>query len=62
MNAPSRAICAIALACFCSTSVSAQTAGEWLQGTTVRLGYSHVAPNSSATDAVGPFLPGPPSG
>lgn len=53
---------AIALACLCATGASAQTAGDWLKGTSVRLGYSHVAPNSSATDAVGPFLPGPPSG
>jgi len=29
---------------------------------TVRLGISHIAPNSHATDAVGPLLPGPPSG
>ncbi len=29
---------------------------------TVRAGVTHVAPNSSATDAVGPMLPGPPSG
>lgn len=30
--------------------------------TTVRLGVAHVQPNSDATDATGPFLPGPPSG
>lgn len=29
---------------------------------TVRLGYTHIAPHSRATDAVGPLLPGPPSG
>ena len=50
----------LALACLGSGTASAQT--EWLAGTTVRLGYAHVAPNSSATDAVGPLLPGPPSG
>ena len=53
---------AIALACLCATSASAQTANDWLKSTSVRLGYTHVAPHSSATDAVGPFLPGPPSG
>jgi outer membrane protein len=50
----------LALACLGSTSAFAQA--EWLAGTTVRLGYTHLAPGSSATDAVGPFLPGPPSG
>jgi outer membrane protein len=30
--------------------------------TTIKLGYSHVEPHSSATDAVGPFLPTPVSG
>jgi outer membrane protein len=29
---------------------------------TVRAGVTHISPNSSASDAVGPFLPGPPSG
>lgn len=29
---------------------------------TVRAGLTHIAPNSSASDAVGPMLPGPPSG
>jgi outer membrane protein len=29
---------------------------------TVRLGISHISPHSRATDAVGPLLPGPPSG
>lgn len=29
---------------------------------TVRGGLSHIAPHSSATDATGPMLPGPPSG
>ena len=37
-----------------STSASAQ----W----TLRAGATHIAPHSSATDAVGPLLPGPPSG
>ena len=50
----------LALACLGSASAWAQT--EWLAGTTVRMGYTHVAPNSSATEATGPLLPGPPSG
>ena len=50
----------LALACLGSGAASAQT--EWLAGTTVRMGYTHVAPNSSATEATGPLLPGPPSG
>ncbi|MCJ0765871.1 OmpW/AlkL family protein [Variovorax terrae] len=37
-----------------STAASAQN--------TVRIGYSHVEPHSSASDATGPFLLGPPSG
>ena len=53
---------AIALACLCSTSASAQTSADWLKGTTIRGGITHIAPNSSATDAVGPFLPAPPAG
>ena len=52
----------LALACLCSTTASAQTSADWLKGTTIRGGIAHVAPNSTATDAVGPFLPGPPSG
>lgn len=50
----------LALACLGCGAASAQT--EWLAGTTVRMGYTHLAPNSSATDAVGPLLPAPPSG
>ena len=34
----------------------------WTQDYTVRLGYSQVQPNSSATDATGPFLLQPQSG
>ena len=50
----------LALACLGCGAASAQT--EWLAGTTVRMGYTHLAPNSSATDAVGPLLPAPTSG
>ena len=52
----------LALACLCSTTASAQTSADWLKGTTIRGGIAHVAPNSTATDAVGPFLPAPPAG
>ena len=52
---------ALALACLCGTA-SAQTSADWLKGTTIRGGITHIAPNSSATDAVGPFLPAPPAG
>jgi outer membrane protein len=38
-----------------STAASAQQ-------NTLRFGFTHVQPNSSATDATGPFLLGPPSG
>lgn len=48
-----------ALACVCGTAAAQDS---WLSGTSVRVGYTHIAPHSSATDAVGPFLPGPPSG
>ena len=37
-------------------------AGSAQAQTSIRLGATHIAPNSSATDAVGPMLPGPPSG
>lgn len=40
-----------------STAAQAQT-----QDYTVRVGYTHIAPNSSATDATGPFLFKPNSG
>ena len=49
----SHALSAAALLALCGTA-SAQF--------TVRGGLSHIAPHSSATDAVGPMLPGPPSG
>ncbi|WP_367066589.1 OmpW family outer membrane protein [Oryzisolibacter sp. LB2S] len=49
----SHALTGAALLALC-TAASAQ----W----TVRGGLTHIAPHSSATDAVGPMLPGPPSG
>ena len=48
----SHALTGAALLALC-TAASAQ----W----TVRGGLTHIAPHSSATDAVGPMLPGPPS-
>jgi outer membrane protein len=49
----SRVAAATALLALCGTA-SAQL--------TVRAGFTHIAPHSSASDAVGPMLPGPPSG
>lgn len=47
------ALAGVVLLALCGTA-----AAQW----TVRAGLSHIAPHSSATDAVGPMLPGPPSG
>lgn len=46
-------------ALFASSSAMAQLQ---LSPITVRVGYTHIYPHASATDAVGPLLPGPPSG
>lgn len=43
----------VALLALCGTA-----AAQW----SVRGGLTHIAPHSTATDAVGPMLPGPPSG
>ncbi|NMM82509.1 hypothetical protein B2J86_16505 [Acidovorax sp. SRB_14] len=48
-----RALTGAALLALCGTA-SAQI--------TLRVGATHIAPHSSASDAVGPLLPGPPSG
>lgn len=48
-----QALAGAALLALCGTA-----SAQW----TVRGGVTHIAPNSSATDAVGPMLPGPPSG
>lgn len=47
------ALSAAALLALCGTA-----SAQW----TVRGGLTHIAPHSSATDASGPMLPGPPSG
>lgn len=48
-----QALAAAALLALCGTA-----SAQW----TVRGGLTHIAPHSSATNAVGPMLPGPPSG
>ena len=35
---------------------------SYAQQNTVRIGWANIQPNASASDATGPFLPGPPSG
>lgn len=59
--------CALAVSCGAAQAqntsfMDSLTTGAPTTPWTVRAGVSHVAPRSSATDAVGPFLPGPPSG
>jgi outer membrane protein len=49
----SRVAAATALLALCGTAAAQIT---------VRAGLTHIAPHSSASDAVGPMLPGPPSG
>ena len=49
----STALIGVALLALCGTA-----SAQW----SVRGGLTHIAPRSTATDAVGPMLPGPPSG
>ena len=49
----STALIGVALLALCGTA-----SAQW----SVRGGLTHIAPHSTATDAVGPMLPGPPSG